>query len=44
VGVEDPEDRQRARRRGLVAAAVGTIAGAFVAIAALGGIVLAWWV
>jgi hypothetical protein len=44
VGVDDPEDRQRARRRALVAAVVGTIAGAFVAIAALGGIVLAWWV
>jgi hypothetical protein len=43
VGVDDPDERRVARRRSLVAAAVGTAVGALVAIAALGGILLAWW-
>jgi hypothetical protein len=43
VGVDDPDERRLARRRSLTAAIVGTVAGAFVAIAALGGILLAWW-
>lgn len=43
VGVDDPEERRVARKRSLVAAVVGTVVGAFVAIAALGGMLVAWW-
>lgn len=43
VGVDDPEERRMARRRSVVAAVVGTVVGAVVALAALGGILLAWW-
>ena len=43
VGVDDPEERRRSRKRSFTAAVAGTIAGAFVAIGALLGIVTAWW-
>ena len=43
VGVDDPDERRAARRSSLIAAIVGTVAGAVVAIGALGGMLLAWW-
>jgi hypothetical protein len=43
MGVEDPDERRRSRKRSFAAAVLGTIAGAFVAIGALLGIVSAWW-
>jgi hypothetical protein len=44
LGIEDPDERSASRRRSFVAAAAGTVAGAIVAIGALLGIVVAWWV
>jgi len=44
LGIDDPEDRKRSRRRARNAAIVGTLAGAVVALVALLGIVVAWWV
>ncbi len=44
VGVDDAGERLTARRRSFVAAAAATVGGALVALAALGSIVLAWWV